>query len=151
MRRLPVMAEPVRDAVRLLDIRETPLLESEVHEAVADESAGGVTVFVGVVRDHDQQRGVTALSYSAHPTALQRLEDATRDVAARHDVLAVAAVHRVGDLVVGDLAVVVGVSAVHRGEAFAACRDLIDELKGTVPIWKHQVFEDGADEWVGTP
>ncbi|MDQ3627930.1 MAG: molybdenum cofactor biosynthesis protein MoaE [Actinomycetota bacterium] len=149
------MPEATRDpecgVVRLLDIRETPLLESEVHAAVADESAGGVTVFVGVVRDHDRDRGVTALSYSAHPTAGQRLEDVARAVAARHEVLGLAAVHRVGDLAVGDLAVVVGASAVHRGDAFAACRDLIDDLKDTVPIWKHQEFEDGADEWVGTP
>lgn len=140
-----------RDVVRLLDIRETPLSESEVHAAVADESAGGVTVFVGVVRDHDRERGVRSLSYSAHPTALERLEDVARGVAARHEVLGLAAVHRVGDLSVGDLAVVVGASAAHRGEAFAACRDLIDDLKDTVPIWKHQVFDGGADEWVGTP
>ena len=61
----------------------------------------------------------------------------------------VGAVHRIGDLVVGDLAVVVAVAAPHRGEAFAACRELIDTLKAEVPIWKHQVFADGADEWVG--
>jgi molybdopterin synthase catalytic subunit len=66
-------------------------------------------------------------------------------------VTAVAAVHRVGDLVIGDLAVVVAVSAPHRGEAFAACRDLIDTLKSTVPIWKHQEFSDGGQEWVGLP
>lgn len=145
------MAERTRDVVRLLDIRETPLLESEVHQALADEAAGGVAVFVGVVRDHDRERGVTALSYSAHPTARQQLQAVTHGVAARHDVLGLAAVHRVGDLAVGDLAVVVGASAVHRGAAFAACRDLIDDLKDTVPIWKHQIFRDGADEWVGTP
>jgi molybdopterin synthase catalytic subunit len=63
----------------------------------------------------------------------------------------VAAVHRVGDLAVGDLAVVVGVSCPHRGAAFEACRELIDELKSRVPIWKHQVFADGAQEWVGLP
>jgi molybdopterin synthase catalytic subunit len=66
-------------------------------------------------------------------------------------VTALAAVHRVGDLVIGDLAVVVAVSAPHRGEAFEACRDLIDTLKSTVPIWKHQAFEDGGEEWVGLP
>ncbi len=72
-------------------------------------------------------------------------------MAARHDVVAVAAVHRVGDLAIGDLAVVVAVSAVHRQEAFAAGRDLIDTLKSTVPIWKHQAFGDGGQEWVGLP
>jgi molybdopterin synthase catalytic subunit len=72
-------------------------------------------------------------------------------VAAAHDARALAVVHRVGDLAVGDLAVVVAASCAHRGEAFAAARDLIDDLKATVPIWKHQMFEDGSDEWVGLP
>ena len=66
-------------------------------------------------------------------------------------MLALAAVHRVGRLVIGDAAVVVATAAAHRGEAFDASRALIDELKATVPIWKHQTFEDGTDEWVGTP
>ena len=70
-------------------------------------------------------------------------------VAAADGVVAVAAVHRLGDLTIGDVAVVVAVSAVHRGEAFAASRRLIDELKAEVPIWKHQRFADGSDEWVG--
>ena len=72
-------------------------------------------------------------------------------VAERYDVVGLAAVHRVGDLAVGDLAVVVAVARPHRGEAFDACRELIDELKATVPIWKHQMFRDGSEEWVGTP
>jgi molybdopterin synthase catalytic subunit len=66
------------------------------------------------------------------------------------EAIAVAAVHRVGDLAVGDLAVVVGVSCAHRAEAFHACHALIDELKASVPVWKHQRFADGADEWVGS-
>ena len=72
-------------------------------------------------------------------------------VAGRHAVTGVAAVHRVGDLAVGDLAVVVATTSAHRGESFEASRDLIDTLKSTVPIWKHQRFADGSDEWVGTP
>jgi molybdopterin synthase catalytic subunit len=66
-------------------------------------------------------------------------------------VLALAAVHRVGALAIGDAAVVVATATAHRGEAFDATRALIDELKATVPIWKHQLFADGTDEWVGTP
>jgi molybdopterin synthase catalytic subunit len=65
-------------------------------------------------------------------------------------VTGIAAVHRVGDLAIGDLAVVVAVSCPHRAEALDACRALIDELKATVPIWKHQRFADGASEWVGS-
>ncbi|MGH3586911.1 MAG: molybdenum cofactor biosynthesis protein MoaE, partial [Pseudonocardia sp.] len=72
-------------------------------------------------------------------------------IAKEYDVLALAAVHRVGKLAIGDAAVIVATAAPHRGEAFEASRALIDELKATVPIWKHQVFADGTDEWVGTP
>ena len=72
-------------------------------------------------------------------------------MAGRHDVIALAATHRVGDLVVGDLATVVAASSAHRADAFAAAQDLIDTLKSTVPIWKHQRFTDGDAEWVGLP
>jgi molybdopterin synthase catalytic subunit len=139
------------DVVRLLDIRDTPLSVDEVFQAVADPRAGGTAVFVGAVRGEDDGRAVTDLGYSAHPSALDELRTVAEEVAAAHDVVAVAAVHRVGDLSVGDLAVVVAVSCAHRGEAFVACRALIDELKSRVPIWKHQVFADGDDEWVGLP
>ena len=137
--------------VRLFDIRDTPLSVDEVFRAVADPAAGGTAVFVGTVRGHDGGRSVTDLGYSAHPSALDELRTVAAEVAAAHDVVAVAAVHRVGDLAVGDLAVVVAVSCAHRGEAFVACRALIDELKSRVPIWKHQVFADGDEEWVGLP
>jgi molybdopterin synthase catalytic subunit len=103
------------------------------------------------VRDHDGGKGVVALDYSAHPTALARLREVCEQVAARHEVHAVAAVHRTGALAIGDIAVVVATSAAHRGQAFDASRDLIDTLKAEVPIWKHQRFTDGAEEWVGTP
>jgi molybdopterin synthase catalytic subunit len=66
-------------------------------------------------------------------------------------VLGIAVVHRTGDLAIGDLAVVAAVACPHRGEAFDACRELIDVLKASVPIWKHQLFTDGTSEWVGTP
>jgi molybdopterin synthase catalytic subunit len=137
--------------VRLVDLRETPLDVAEVVSALSDRAVGGIDVFVGTVRDHDHDHDVTGLEYSAHPTALQSLHDVAASVAERYDVLAVAAVHRVGRLAIGDAAVVVATAAVHRGEAFEASRALIDELKATVPIWKHQLFTDGTDEWVGTP
>ncbi len=140
-----------RPVVRLVDIRETPLEVSEVLAAVADAAAGGVTLFVGNVRDHDENKSVTGLEYSAHPTALAQLQAVVERIAKEYDVLAVAAVHRIGNLAIGDAAVIVATAAAHRGEAFEASRALIDELKGTVPIWKHQLFEDGSEEWVGTP
>lgn len=134
--------------VTLVDVRNGVLDLEEVVDAVAGPQAGGHAVFLGTVRDHDGGRHVTALEYQAHPTALQRLRDVLDAVAGRDGVIAVAAVHRTGPLVVGDIAVVAAVSAAHRGTAFAACEWLVDELKQTVPIWKEQIFADGSSEWV---
>jgi molybdopterin synthase catalytic subunit len=138
-------------AVRLVDVRDQPLDVGEVTAAVSDPAAGGLAVFVGTVRDHDGGQDVSRLEYSAHPSAEERLAEVAAEVAAEYDVVAVAAVHRVGVLGIGDLAVVSAVSAAHRGTAFEASRALIDRLKERVPIWKHQVFADGSEEWVGTP
>ena len=139
------------DQVRLAAVRETALSVEEVMAAVTEAAVGGVTLFVGTVRDHDDARAVTALEYSAHPTALDRLHEVLDAVAVRHPGVVLAAVHRVGRLAIGDAAVVVAAAAAHRGEAFEASRELIDDLKATVPIWKHQLFADGTHEWVGTP
>lgn len=139
------------DPLRLVAIRETPLDVDEVLAAVGDDAAGGVTLFVGKVRDHDSGKGVRGLEYSAHPTALERLVEVCRKVAEEYDVHAVAAVHRTGTLAIGDAAVIVATASAHRGVAFEASRALIDTLKAEVPIWKHQSFSDGSDEWVGTP
>ena len=138
-------------AVRLLDIRETPLDAAEVLASLEEDEAGGVTLFVGRVRDHDGGKGVRGLDYSAHPTALAKLGEVCDRVAEQHEVTGVAAVHRVGPLAIGDIAVVVATSAAHRGQAFEASRALIDTLKSEVPIWKHQLFIDGSEEWVGSP
>lgn len=145
------MGEPATTAVRLAEIRESPLSVDEVIEAVRDPAAGGTVVFAGAVRDVDGGRAVTELDYTAHPSAVAQLRGVAESVASRFPVVAVAVTHRVGALRIGDLAVVLAVSCPHRGEAFDAARALIDELKQTVPIWKHQVFEDGSQEWVGTP
>nr|WP_323747650.1 molybdenum cofactor biosynthesis protein MoaE [Catenulispora rubra] len=132
------------------DVREEPLSVDEVVAAVSHQTAGGIALFLGVVRDHDHGRTVTSLDYSAHPSAAELLRKVAEDVAAAHpDVVALSAIHRVGALAVGDLAVVVGASAPHRAEAFAACRAFIDTLKEQVPIWKREGFADGDHEWVG--
>jgi len=141
---------PVQRRVRLVDIRESPLDVIEVLDAVDSDQAGGVVLFVGRVRDHDASKVVESLNYAAHPTAISKLRDVCGAVALRHDLHAVAAVHRVGDLAVGDLAVIVAASSSHREESFAATRDLIDTLKHEVPIWKYQRFLDAAAEWVGS-
>lgn len=137
--------------LRLVAIQDTPLSVDDVLKSLDDDASGGLVVFVGRVRDHDHGKGVTGLSYSAHPSALERLHEVCARVADEYDVTGVAAVHRVGDLAIGDLAVVVATTAGHRGSSFEASRALIDTLKAEVPIWKHQLFADGTEEWVGAP
>jgi molybdopterin synthase catalytic subunit len=145
------VASPDPTALRLVDLRETPLDVAEVMAALDDDASGGLTMFVGRVRDHDHGLGVRALDYSAHPTALDALRRVCAVVAEEYDVHAVAAVHRVGRLAIGDIAVVVATTSAHRGTSFDASRALIDTLKAELPIWKHQQFVDGSEEWVGTP
>ena len=137
--------------IRLIAVRESELSVDEVRAAVADPAAGGIALFAGAVRDSDHDRGVSGLSYSAHPSAADELRRVAEVIAEKYPVIGIAAVHRVGDLAIGDLAVVLAVSCPHRAEAFDACRDLIDILKASVPIRKHQRFDDGTAEWVGTP
>lgn len=139
------------DPIRLLAVRETELSVDEVLRAVRVPEAGGIVLFVGTVRDHDGGKEVRSLGYSAHPSVEAELRTVAEEVAAAYPVSAIAAVHRVGDLAIGDLAVITAVASPHRGEAFEACRRLIDELKSRVPIWKHQVFADASEEWVGLP
>ena len=138
-------------ALRLVELRETPLDVNEVLAALADATSGGLTLFVGRVRDHDGGRAVDGLDYSAHPSALDRLREVCERVSAEYAVQGLAAVHRTGPLAIGDVAVIVATASAHRDEAFRATRSLIDTLKAEVPIWKHQRFSDGTDEWVGTP
>ena len=146
------MSHPVsHPALRLVDLRETPLDVAEVVAALDDDASGGLTLFVGRVRDHDGGKGVEGLDYSAHPSALEKLTEVCARVADEYDVQGVAAVHRTGSLAIGDIAVIVATTAAHRGEAFTASRALIDTLKAEVPIWKHQRFGDGTEEWVGSP
>lgn len=134
--------------VRLIDIRDSPLSIDELYDAVSDPAAGGIALFVGTVRNIDEAQSVELLGYSAHPTAVDQMTRVAEKIADASDIVAIAGVHRVGDLAIGDLAVVVAVSAVHRAEAFDACRALIDELKTEVPIWKHQTFTSGDAIWV---
>lgn len=128
------------------------LIELADHEAlVAHEAAGAVVGFAGVVRDHDGGRTVTRLEYSAHPSALQTLTGVVEEVARDcQGVRAVAVSHRIGVLHIGDAALVVAVAADHRGAAFQTCSSLVDAVKAQLPVWKHQFFGDGSDEWVNS-
>ena len=127
-------------------------LSLEQHErAVADQRAGAVVSFQGVVRDHDHGRPVTLLEYEGHPSAAAVLREVAEEIAADPDVYAVAVSHRVGELKIGDVALIATVSTAHRAAAFGACARLVDEAKARLPIWKRQVFADGAEEWVNCP
>lgn len=134
-------------------LTDRPLVAAEFETAVAHPAAGAVVSFAGVVRDHDGGRAVRELSYEAHPSAAEVLSSvaAAAAVADDHELYAVAVGHRVGRLLVGDPALLVAVSCAHRAAAFAACHRLVDEVKLRLPVWKHQLFADGTDEWVNCP
>lgn len=133
------------------DLSESPI-DVASHEALVDHSAAGAVVsFAGVVRNHDGGRGVTRLEYSAHPSAADVLAEVAADVAAASEgVRAIAVSHRIGVLDIGDAALVAAVSADHRAAAFRTCALLVDTVKERLPVWKHQFFTDGTDEWVGS-
>ncbi|MFW0795952.1 molybdenum cofactor biosynthesis protein MoaE [Gordonia sp. CPCC 205515] len=136
------------------DLSEHPIRLDDHEKAVSDAAggtAGAVVGFVGAVRNHDHGHDVTRLVYSSHPSAPAVLADVVGEIAAQATgVRAVAVSHRVGDLTVGDAAFVVAVAADHRRAAFETCALLVDEVKARIPVWKHQVFADGTDEWVGS-
>ena len=130
-------------------LREEPLSLDEVVGAVAHAGAGGIATFLGAVRDHSEGRVVTRLEYQAYAAmAVREMESIAREIEAEIPGVRVAAAHRVGSLTVGDVAVMCAASAPHRGEAFRACRLLIDRIKERVPIWKREHGPDGT-AWVG--
>lgn len=137
-----------RDSDRV-DLRESPLSVDEVIAHVSRPGAGAIATFLGVVRDESEGRAVTRLEYSAYaPMAKREMNKIAVELESELDGVRVAVIHRVGSLVVGDAAIVCAASAPHRGEAFRACRALIDRIKGRVPIWKREWGPDGA-AWVG--
>ena len=130
-------------------LEHTPLSTSEVVADVTHAAAGGVDVFIGLVRDHADGRVVDGLEYSAYePMAERELAAIATEIEGRYAGVRVAARHRLGALRVGDLAVVCAASAPHRAEAFEACRELIEALKQRVPVWKRETGPDGS-AWVG--
>lgn len=134
---------------RLLEIRDQAIAADECIRAVTDPAAGGISVFVGVVRDHNEGQPITRLEYHAYRSMAEReMHRIADELEAETPGVHLAALHRVGDLAVGDVAVVCAVSAPHRGEAFATCRELIDRIKARVPIWKREHGPEGP-YWVG--
>jgi MoaE-MoaD fusion protein len=130
-------------------VGEQPLDLADVVRQVSDPAAGAIATFIGTTRTHSRGRTVVHLEYDAYPemaeSEMARIAEAVK---ARHDVLHVAIAHRTGHVPIGDASVIIAVSAAHRGPAMDACREAIDTLKQTVPVWKKEVFE-GGEEWIG--
>ncbi len=129
-------------------VTSEPLSVAEHEAAVAHAGAGAVVSFAGVVRDHDGGRGVARLVYEAHPSAAAVLAEVAAEIGKDSAVYGIAVSHRIGELGIGDVALAAAVATAHRGEAFAVCARLVDEVKARLPVWKHQHFTDGTDEWV---
>ena len=127
-----------------------PIFITELCSLVSDESCGAVVSFTGDVRNHDGGRRVATLTYEIHPTAPDQIKTIAQSVIDDRDVVKVAVAHRYGEIPIGETAFAVAVSAHHRQSAFDAALALVDEIKARLPIWKHQVFIDGTDEWVNT-
>lgn len=132
-------------------LTDQPIFLADHEELVSHQAAGAIVGFVGMIRDHDGGRSVLRLEYSAHPSAAQVLADVAAEVAEESSgVRAVAASHRVGVLAIGEAALVAAVAADHRQAAFVTCAHLVDTIKARLPVWKHQFFSDGTEEWVGS-
>ncbi|CAB4880701.1 unannotated protein [freshwater metagenome] len=134
--------------IRSVDVTEHPLDLAEMQRLAADHRAGAIVSFSGNVRDHDHGRDVSSLTYEGHPSAAEVLRDVAETIAGRFDLVSLVVAHRVGPLSIGDAALIAVVGTAHRGEAFRACEALVDLTKERLPVWKHQVFSDGTDEWV---
>ncbi len=137
---------------RVSFLSDTPLATAELRRSLEHRSAGAVVVFEGVVRAHHEGRRVTGLEYTAFDLLAESEWDRLGAAAsAAHDVIEIAGRHRVGTLAVGDCAVWIGVAAVHRAPAFAACEWLINAIKRDVPIWKRERYGDGRVVWRHDP
>ena len=135
--------------MRPFAISATPLDIAQLADRLRNESAGGYVSFEGWVRDHNEGRQVRALSYEVfHALAEAEGERIVIEAVQQFGLTAAACVHREGDLSLGDCAVWVGVTAPHRGEAFAACRFIIDAIKHRLPIWKKEIYVDNDSAWV---
>jgi molybdopterin synthase catalytic subunit len=133
------------------DIRLTsePLSLDAVVREVQRDAAGAVASFLGTVRNRSRDRDVLYLEYEAYEgMAEETMAELARELSERHDLLAVAIHHRVGRVEIGEPSVAIAVSSRHRAAALAACKEAIDTLKQTVPLWKKEVYE-GGEEWIG--
>ncbi len=129
-------------------VTDAPVHIQELSKLVANPHSGAILTFCGDVRDHDGGKEVASLLYEIHPSAPEQIKLITESVIGRFEIEKVAVAHRYGDIAIGETAFAVAVSAAHRQAAFDACAAIVDEVKAKLPIWKHQKFTDGSDEWV---
>ena len=129
-------------------VTDAPVHIQELSKLVANPHSGAVVTFCGDVRDHDGGKEVASLLYEIHPSAPEQIKVITESIMGRFEIEKVAVAHRYGDIAIGEIAFAVAVSAAHRQAAFDACAAIVDEVKAKLPIWKHQKFTDGSDEWV---
>jgi molybdopterin synthase catalytic subunit len=135
-------------AIRSVEVTDRPLDLDAMHRLVSDDRVGAIVSFSGNVRNHDHGRAVASLRYEGHPSAADVLREVADDIASRFEIITLAVAHRIGPLAIGDAALVAAVGTAHRGEAYRACEALVDLTKERLPVWKHQIFDDGTDEWV---
>jgi len=131
-----------------IEISSLPLSVTDCYSMVSTPNGGGQAIFVGTVRNQTQKKKVLKLVFEAYtPMAIKEMQKIGLTLEERWGALKVVIHHRVGELLVGDIAVIIAVSTPHRAAAFEACQYAIDTLKETVPIWKKEFFEDG-EIWV---
>ena len=129
-------------------VTDAPVNIVELTKAVTNPHSGAVVTFCGDVRNHDGGKEVASLLYEIHPSAPEQIKLITQSIMGRFEIEKVAVAHRYGNIAIGETAFAVAVSAAHRQAAFDACAAIVDEVKAKLPIWKHQKFTDGSDEWV---
>ena len=129
-------------------VTNAPVHIQELSKLVSNPHSGAVVTFCGDVRDHDGGKEVASLLYEVHPSAPEQIKLITESVIGRFEIEKVAVAHRYGQIPIGETAFAVAVSAAHRQAAFDACSAIVDEVKAKLPIWKHQKFTDGTDQWV---
>ena len=129
-------------------VTDVPVHIQELSKLVANPHSGAIVTFCGDVRDHDGGKEVASLLYEIHPSAPEQIKLITQSVIGRFEIEKVAVAHRYGDIAIGETAFAVAVSAAHRQAAFDACSAIVNAVKDQLPIWKHQKFTDGSDEWV---
>ena len=133
----------------MIDIIKSKIPADSLYSNLANVMCGAVVTFDGRVRNHNDGKEITNLYYECYyPMALKVMNEIKEEALGKWDVRKIIAIHRIGNIPIGEIAVWIGVSSVHRKEAFEACRFMIDEIKHKVPIWKKETYVDGTSCWV---